>query len=138
MKKLFTILAVIASIFAVILSVLPVSNLAIIPAILALVFGLIAFYLSKKAGEVKKIVQFSFLLTIVALSLTTYKAIFTETKVADTEVLEATEIKLEEEAIEELEELDIDDSELEGLEIDDNELDGLEIEESDLEDISIE
>ena len=138
MKKLFTILAVIASIFAVILSVLPVSNLAIIPAILALVFGLIAFYLSKKAGEVKKIVQFSFLLTIVALSLTTYKAIFTETKVADTEVLEATEIKLEEEAIEELEELDIDDSELEGLEIDSNELDGLEIEESDLEDIPIE
>ncbi|ULC60758.1 FUSC family protein [Flaviramulus sp. BrNp1-15] len=128
MKKLFTILAVIASIFAVLLSVLPVSNLAIIPAILALVFGLIAFYLSKKAGEVKKIIQFSFLLTIIALALTTYKAIFTETKVADTEVLEATEIKLEEEAIEELEELDIDDSELEGLEI----------EESDLEDIPIE
>ena len=117
MKKVFTILAVIASLFTIILSVLPVSNLAIIPAILALVFGLIAFYLSKKTGEVKKIIQFSFFLTIIALVLTTYKVIFTETEVADTEVLEATETKLKEKAIEELEDLDIDEAELEGLEI---------------------
>ena len=120
MKKVFTILAVIASIFAIILSVLPVSNLAIIPAILALVFGLIAFYLSKKTGDVKKIIQFSFLLTIIALVLTTYKAIFTKTEVSNTEVLEATETKLEEEAIEELEDLDIDEAELEGLEIEED------------------
>lgn len=69
MKQLFTILALITAILALILSVLPVSNLAIFPAALALIFGLIAFYLSKKAGEVKKIIQFSFLLTIMALAL---------------------------------------------------------------------
>lgn len=120
MKKLFTILALIASIFAIIFSVLPLSNLAIIPAIAALVFGIIAFYLSKKAGKVKKIIQFSFLLTIMALAITTYKSIFTTTEVANTEVIEATETKLEEESIEELEELDIeiDDSDLEGISFD--------------------
>ncbi|WP_346883075.1 FUSC family protein [uncultured Algibacter sp.] len=117
MKKLCTILAIIASVLAIILSVLPVSNLAIFPAIAALVFGILAFYLSKKTGSVKKIIQFTFLLTIIALCLTTYKAIFSEAKVANTEVIEATENKLEEEAIEELEGLEIDDSELEGLEI---------------------
>ena len=111
MKKIFIILAIMASIFAIILSVLPISNLAIIPAIAALVFGLVAFYLSKKTGEVKKIIQFTFLLTIMALVITTYKAIFKETEVANTEILEATEIKLEEEAIEELEDLDIEDIE---------------------------
>ena len=123
MKKLFTILAIIASILAVILSVLPVSNLAIVPAIAALLFGLIAFYLSKKSGQVKKIIQFSFLLTIMALAITIYKAVFTETEVANTEILEATEIKLEEESIEELEGLDFEE---------------IDIQDADLEDISIE
>ncbi|MCF7561824.1 FUSC family protein [Sabulilitoribacter multivorans] len=113
MKKLFTILALVASVVAIIFSVLPISNLAIFPAIAALIFGLIAFYLSKKSGNVKKIIQFTFLLTIMALSITIYKALFTKTEVANTETLEATETKLEEEAIEELEELEFDDIEIE-------------------------
>ncbi|MDG1729762.1 MAG: FUSC family protein [Algibacter sp.] len=117
MKKLFTILALIASILAIIFSVLPLSNLAIIPAIAALVFGGMAFYLSKKTGKVKKIIQFIFLLTIMALAITTYKSIFTKTEVTNTETIEATESKLEEQSIEELENLDIeiDDSELEDI-----------------------
>ena len=121
MKKLFTILALIASILAVIFSVLPISNLAIFPAIAALIFGLVAFYLSKKTGQVKKIIQFTFLLTIMALAVTTYKSIFTTTEVTNTEAIEATETKLEEASIEELEELDI--------EIDEKELDGLSFDE---------
>ena len=120
MKKVFTILAVIASILAIILSVLPVSNLAIIPSIIALICGLVAFYLSKKAGEVKKIIQFSFFLTIIALAITTYKSIFNTAEVTNTTVLEKKEAESEEEAIEELNELDIDieDSDLEDLEED--------------------
>ncbi|XCF07564.1 FUSC family protein [Tamlana crocina] len=123
MKKLFTILAVAASILAIILAVLPVSNLAVFPSIAALIFGLAAFYLSKKTGKVKKIIQFSFLLTIMALALTTYKAIFTETEVANTDDLNAKETQLEEQAIEELEDLEIEE---------------IEIDESELEDITIE
>ena len=120
MKKLFTILALIASVFAIIFSVLPISNLAIIPALAALVFGIVAFYLSKKAGKVKKIIQFTFLLTIIALVITTYKSIFTKTEVVNTEAIEAIESKLEEQSIEELEDLDIeiDDSEFEDIPFD--------------------
>ena len=113
MKKTFTILAIIAAVFAIIFSVLPISNLVIIPAIAAFVFGFIAFYLSKKAGEVKKIIQFSFLLTALALAISTYKAFFTKNEVAKTPTLELKEEQFEEEAIEELENLDIDISEIE-------------------------
>ena len=117
MKKLFTILAFIASLFAIIFSVLPISNLAVIPAVAAMFFGLIAYFLSKKAGKVKKIIQFTFLLTIIALAITTYKSVFNTTEVANTEAIEATENKLEEESMEELENLDIDldESELEDI-----------------------
>ena len=124
MKRLFTILAIIASILAIILSVLPVSNLAIIPSIFALICGLVAFYLSKKSGEVKKIIQFTFLLTIIALAITTYKSLFNTVEVANTTVLEKKEAKSEEEAIEELNELDIDD-----IDIDDSDIEDIDIDE---------
>ncbi|MBC3759595.1 FUSC family protein [Hyunsoonleella sp. SJ7] len=109
MRQLFTILALITSILAIILSVLPVSNLAIFPAVAALVFGLLAFYFSKKTGKVKKIIQFTFFLTIIALALTTYKSIFTKTEIGNTEALVEKEEASKEEAIEELEELELDD-----------------------------
>lgn len=113
MKQVFIILAIIAAVFSTILSVLPVSNLAVIPAIAALVFGLIAFYLSKKDGYVKKIIQFTFLLTIVSLSITIYKAVFTKVEVANTEELSTKETESKQEAIQELEELDLEDITLE-------------------------
>ncbi|APY09919.1 FUSC family protein [Seonamhaeicola sp. S2-3] len=122
MKKVFTVLALITSFLAIILAVLPVSNLAIIPAVLALIFGLLAFYYSKKTGQVKKIIQFTFFLTIMALAITTYKAVFTKTEVANTDDLEATETKSQEDAIEELEELEIDDIEIDESELEDIEL----------------
>lgn len=114
MKKIFTILAIIASVLAIMLSVLPLSNLAIIPSIIALICGLIAFYLSKKSGEIKKIIQFSFLLTIIALALTTYKSLFNTVEVTNTEALEKKEVTSKEEAIEELNDIDIDEAEIEG------------------------
>ena len=113
MKQVFIILGLIAAILAIILSVLPLSNLAIFPAIAALIFGLIAFYLSKKAGHVKKIIQFTFLLTILALSITIYKAVFTKIEVTDTEELIIKEEESKQEAIEELEDLDLEDINIE-------------------------
>ena len=121
MKKALTILAIITSILAIILSVLPVSNLSIVPAIAALIFGLGAFYLSKKSGHVKKIIKFTFLLTIIALAITTYKAIFYTTELGNTDTLIEKEAELKEEAIEELEGLDlegIDTEEFEDINID--------------------
>lgn len=111
MKQLFTILAIIASFLAIILSVLPVSNLAIIPAIAALIFGFIAFYLSKKTGHVKKIIHFTFFVTIISLSITIYKSLFNDVEVVNTEELIHKEEASKDEAIEELENLD-----LEGIE----------------------
>ena len=117
MKRLFTILALTASILSIILAVLPVSNLAIIPAIAALLFGLTAFYLSKKSGQVKKIIQFTFLLTTIAVVISIYKSIFDKTEVIDTQELIEKEKETKEEAIEELESLDLDELELDDLEI---------------------
>lgn len=109
MKQLFTSLGLIAAILAVILSVLPVSNLAIFPAVASLLFVLIAFYLSKKSGHIKKTIQLTFFLAIISLAMTTYKALFNTSKVANNQELKEKEAASKKEAIEELEELDIDD-----------------------------
>ena len=47
MKLLFSVLGLIASILAVILAILPMEKIALIPAIAAFVFGLIAFLCQK-------------------------------------------------------------------------------------------
>ncbi|WP_452229175.1 MULTISPECIES: FUSC family protein [unclassified Lacinutrix] len=107
MRKLFIILGIIAAIIAIILSSLPLFNMAFIPAIAALLFGIIAFYLSKKENESRKPVQLIFLLTLVSLSLSTYKAIFNETEVGNTEALDVRVQEAEDNAIEELEGIDI-------------------------------
>ena len=115
MKHVFTVLAIIASIVAIIFSVLPISNLSLFPGLGALLFGLIAFYLHKKEGSTKKIITFAFLLTVMALGLSTYKSIFNKTEVGNTQQLIEKEEASKEEAIEELEDLDI---EIEAVEID--------------------
>jgi len=113
MRKTSIILGFITAILAVVLSVTPLSKIAYIPIVAALVFGLIAWYLSKQKQYPKKSIQLIFLLTIIALSLTTYKAFFTTIEVGSTEELEQKENQSEEDAIEELEGLDIDDLEIE-------------------------
>ncbi|WP_242095034.1 FUSC family protein [Aestuariivivens sediminicola] len=118
MKTLFIILAVITSILSAIFAVLPISNLAVIPAILAFAFAFAAHYMSKKEGEVRKIIPFTFFLTTIALMLSLYKAVFIASEVTQTESLEAKEIQLEEEAIDELEELDLEIEEIEDITID--------------------
>lgn len=113
MRRLFIILGFIASIMAVILSVTPLSKIAYIPAVAALVFGLVAFYYSRQKQYPKKSIQLIFLLTIISLTITTYKAVFTVIEVGNVEGLELKEKESEEKAIEELEGLDIDNLDLE-------------------------
>lgn len=109
MRRLFIILGFISSIFAVILSVTPLSKIAYIPAVVALIFGLIAFYFSRQKKYPKKTIQLIFMLTIISLSITTYKALFTVVEVGDVQGLQLKEKESEEKAIEELENLDLDD-----------------------------
>lgn len=105
MRLLFKILGLIAAILAVILSVLPLEKIAIVPGVIALIFSLIAFYLSKNEG--KKLIKFTFLLVVIAFLLIVYKMVFAaESKVIiDENFIEKNE-KSEEKAIEELEDLE--------------------------------
>jgi hypothetical protein len=88
MKQLFIILGLVAAIATTILSVLPIFDLAIFPGIAALILASIAYYFSKKTGNVNKSIQFIFLLTIIALSLSIYKTFFNKSEIeANTEEL---------------------------------------------------
>ncbi len=108
MKTLFVILGFIASILSLILAVTPLFKIAYIPAIAALAFGLVAFYISKQKQLPKKSIHLVLLLTIIALSVTTFKTIFNTVKVGDTEELIQKENESEQEAIETLEDIQID------------------------------
>ena len=113
MKKLIIILGFISAILAVILAVTPLSQIAYLPAAAALLFGVIALFISKEKQEAKKSIQLIFLLTIIALVVTTYKSVFNTVEVGNTEELIEKENQSEEKALEELEELEIDESDLE-------------------------
>lgn len=108
MKKLFIILGFITAILALILAVTPLSKIAYIPSVVALICGVLALVTSNDKQKGKKSIQLMFLMTIIALALTTYKAVFNTVEVGNTEQLEEKEEQLEEESIEELEGIDID------------------------------
>ncbi len=110
MKKLVIILGFISAILAVILAVTPLSKIAFAPGIAALIFGVTAIYISKEKQDSKKSIQLIFLLTIIALTLATYKSIFNTVEVGNTEELIEKENESQEEAIEELDGLEIDES----------------------------
>jgi energy-coupling factor transporter transmembrane protein EcfT len=105
MRILFTVLGLIAAVISIILAILPLEKIAILPGIVALIFSLIALFMSKKEG--KKLIQFTFILAIIAFLLIAYKMIFAadlEVKV-DENFIEQNE-KSEEKAIEELEDME--------------------------------
>jgi len=105
MILLFSILGLISSILAVILAILPMEKIAIIPAITAFIFALIALFLAKR--ENKKLIKFVFFVTVLALAIITYKSIFSgESKITEDQNFIEQDKQSEEEAIEELEELD--------------------------------
>ena len=113
MKKLFLILGFMTAIIALILAVTPLFNMVFIPAIAALVFGLLLIMTSKDKQRFKKPIQLIFLMTIIALVFTMYKLVFSTSTVGDTEQLEQKVEQLEEESIEELDGLEIDDMDYE-------------------------
>ena len=76
MRSLFIILGFIATVLALVLAVTPLSQMAYLPAIAALIFGGIAFYISNQKRSPDKSVHLIFLLTTISLVLTTYKVIF--------------------------------------------------------------
>ena len=108
MRKLLIVLGLIAAVLAMILAVTPLSQIAYLPAVAALVFGLVAFYISKRKQAPKKTIQLIFLLTIISLVLTTYKSIFNTAEVGNLEELEIKQEASVEDSKEILEGLDLD------------------------------
>ena len=112
MRSLFIILGFIAAISALVLAATPLSQIAYLPIIAALIFGFIAFYISKRNKSSKKTVQLIFLLTAISFVLSTYKAIFIIPEVGNLEELELKEDESIKDSKDILEELDIDDTDL--------------------------
>ena len=105
MRVLVTILGIVSAILGLALSILPFGNIALIPIILAFIFGVIAFTYAKKEGKSRSAVKMIFLITIAALAVTIYRAIFDENIVEDTQESIERDQKSEEEAIQELDSL---------------------------------
>ncbi|NND50867.1 MAG: FUSC family protein, partial [Flavobacteriaceae bacterium] len=90
------------------LSILPFGSIALIPIVLGLIFGLLAFNASKKEGKNVSGIKFIFLLLIIALGLTIYRAVFDQNIVEDDiETIQNEEESLED-AKKELEDIEID------------------------------
>lgn len=109
MKKTFTILGFVFAVIATLLAVLPLYKFAFIPAILALIFSVIAFLKARKKNNSTQFIQLSLLLTIISLVMCTYKSVFIKNEVGDTVKLEKREEQIKEDAKEELNDLNIDD-----------------------------
>lgn len=112
MRKLFIVLGLIAAGLSVIMAVTPLSQPAYIPAVAALIFGLVAFYLSKRKQSPKKTVQLIFLLTMISLVLSTYKLIFNPAEVGNIEELESKQEASVEDSKDTLEGLDIEETQM--------------------------
>ncbi|MCB0400131.1 MAG: FUSC family protein [Winogradskyella sp.] len=107
-KKIIIILGFIAAVLAVILAVTPLSNLAVIPIIVAFLCGLLIVFISKKDKTRTKSIQYIFLMVIIALALTIYKSIYYTSEVGNTEQLEQRDEENLEDSKELLEDIDID------------------------------
>lgn len=108
MKLAFSIIALLMALLGITLSILPFGNIAFAPIILAFIFALLAFKASKGDGQKTGLIKFIFLVIIIALSITIYKAIFDENIIEE----DIESIQNEEESLEDAK------KELEGLEID--------------------
>lgn len=133
MRLFLIVLGFIAAIFAAILAATPLSNLAFFPAIVAIIIGIVLFFISKKQHKSKRTMQYIFTISFIALGFAIYKSMFNESKVGDTQELEQRENESKEEAIEALESLDIEELDIEELDTEDLEVEDLDVEELDIE-----
>jgi hypothetical protein len=107
MRILITTLAIIAASLGLVLSILPFGAIALIPIVIAFILGFIAFKMAQKDGANTKLIKVVFLTTIIALVLSIYRTVIEDNVVEnDIETIEK-EKQSQEDALEELEDLDI-------------------------------
>lgn len=108
MRLVVTTLAILSAIIGLTLSILPFGTIALLPIILAFILTFIAYKMAQKEKANTKFVKVIFLVTIVAFLLSLYRIAFDENIVEnDIETIEK-EKQSKEDALEELEDLDID------------------------------
>ena len=105
MKNIFTIIAILTTLLAIALSILPFGNIAYIPIIIAFVSALLAMRQFQKEGKSTSLIKTVFLGIIIALGITIYHSVFTTNQVVETEQSIEKEKQSEEEAIKELEDI---------------------------------
>jgi hypothetical protein len=104
MKKLFIILAIIATVLAAIFSFLPMGSIALIPGLGALLFSFLAYKFSEtKTTFIKGLLALSVLLVLVGLG----KMFFITEEVVIEEAYEEKMETSKKEALEDLEELEM-------------------------------
>lgn len=109
MRLAVTILAFISASLGLILTILPFGSIALIPIFAAFILGFIAYKMTRKENKNTKLIKVIFLITAVALALSIYRSVFETNEVEnDIETIEK-EKKSEEDAIKELEEIEIED-----------------------------
>lgn len=104
-NKTFIIFGFISALVAVTLSTTPLFKLALAPIIIAFVSGIIILFLSKKQKTKTKIIQYIFLLVIIALGLTIYKGVFNTSEIENAQQLEQQDGENVEDSKEILEEI---------------------------------
>jgi len=104
-NKTFIIFGFISALVAVTLSTTPLFKLALAPIIIAFVSGIIILFLSKKQKTKTKIIQYIFLLVIIALGLTIYKGVFNTSEIENAQQLEQQDGENAEDSKEILEEI---------------------------------
>ena len=108
MRQLLTILGFICAILGLALSILPFNKLALIPLSLAFILSLIVMRQVKNENKSTLPLRIVLLLTIVGLFLSVYRTIFDTNEVAQIEESIEREKQSEEDAIKELEDIEID------------------------------
>ena len=108
MRLPLIIISIITAIIGLALSILPFGVIAILPIVIAIVSGFIAFKISRKENKSNNIIKGVFLIIIISLALTIYNSFKVNEIVEDTESI-IKENQSEEDAIEELESIEIED-----------------------------
>jgi len=108
MRLTLIIISIISAILGLALSILPFGSIAILPIAIAFISGVLAFKISRKEGKNNNIVKVIFIVVIVSLGLTIYNSLNTNEIIEDKESI-TKENESEEDAIEELESLEIED-----------------------------
>lgn len=114
--KLFAILGLIGAVLGLLFSFLPISNLAVFPAIIGLFLGLIAFSSAKKQGLSFAFPRVVVIVAALAIAISVGKQLLFKNKVVEDKEFIKNNDKSEQDAVKDLEELDELDEDLDELE----------------------